>query len=346
MKIDRRRADLGRIDRPPRAAAIAHAPSDCSPHFLVFVDTEEEFDWTKPLRRDGHSTHHVRAIPAAQAMFEGQGVIPTYLVDYPIVECDEALAILKPTMERGRCAIGTQLHPWVNPPFSEPLTPRNSFTGNLPEPLERAKILTLTDRIEARFGKRPDIYRAGRYGVGPNSAATLEDLGYRLDVSVRARFRYSREGGPDFARFSLAPFWAGPQKRLLALPLSTAYTGLLRAGGRQLYRWAGEIRRTRALLARTGMFARIPLTPEGVPVEDAKEAIRVLAGEGLGFFSLSFHSPSLEPGHTDYVRDAADLKAFYGWWDAVIAQFHQLGIRAMDADGFTGMMWRARNTKA
>ncbi|MGH6780854.1 MAG: polysaccharide deacetylase family protein, partial [Sphingomonadaceae bacterium] len=158
--------------------------------------------------------------------------------------------------------------------------------------------------------------------------------------------RYNREGGPDFTRFGLDPFWAGPRKRLLALPLSTAYTGRLRAGGRQLYRWAGEVRRTRALLARTGLFARIPLTPEGVPAEDAREAIRVLAGEGLGFFSLSFHSPSLEPGHTAYVRDAADLKVFYAWWDAVIAQFHQLGIRPMGAEQFVEMMWRARGAGA
>lgn len=331
-----------RLDRPPEAHAIARPPSADGAHFLVFADTEEEFDWQAPLRRDGHSTRHVRAIPAAQAMFEGQGVIPAYLVDYPIAQCDEAVAILRPAMERGTCSIGAQLHGWVNPPFTEALTARNSFAGNLPEPIERAKIAALTDRIAERFGRRPEAYRAGRYGIGPNSAAILEDLGYRLDVSVRPRFRYVHEGGPDFARYGLDPFWAGPEGRLLALPLSAAYTGLLRRAGGPLYYLAGEVRRTRGLLARTGLFARIPLTPEGVSAAKAREAIRVLAGEGVRFFSLSFHSPSLEPGHTAYVRDAADLKAFYRWWDEVIALFHRLGIAPLSAEAFVEAMWDGR----
>ncbi|HEY0594910.1 WalW protein, partial [Sphingopyxis sp.] len=252
--------------------------------------------------------------------------------------------ILRPAMERGACAIGAQLHGWVNPPFAEPLTPANSFAGNLPEPIERAKIAALTEHIAARFGRRPETYRAGRYGVGPNSATILEDLGYRLDVSVRARFRYVREGGPDFTRFGLVPFWGGPRGTLLELPLTTAYTGLLRGAGRTLYRLAGEVRRTRGLLARTGLFARVPLTPEGVSAEEAKEAIRVLAGEGLQVFSLSFHSPSLEPGHTDYVRDAADLRAFYRWWDEVIGLLHRLGIRPCGAEAFVEAMTAVRNT--
>lgn len=330
----------GRLDQP--RAALARYPAEAPPCFLVFIDTEEEFDWSAPLSRTHHATRHVRAIPTMQHVFDANGVAPTYLVDHPIVQSDAAVDILGAIRARGGCAIGAQLHPWVNPPFEEALTPANSFAGSLAAPVERAKIAALTGRITERFGVRPLIYRAGRYGVGPNSAAILEELGYRLDVSVRAGFDYSAEGGPDFTRFGLDPFWAGAQGRLLALPLGAAYIGALRRAGARLYRLAGAVPHARGALARTRLLARIPLTPEGVPVEDAKEAIRVLAGEGTRVFSLSFHSPSLEPGHTDYVRDAGELKAFYRWWEAVFDLFGRLGVAPMRADAFIEMMAQAR----
>ena len=76
-------------------------------------------------------------------------------------------------VEAGECDVGTQLHPWVNPPFDEAVTPANSFTGNLPVPLQRAKLHALTDAIEAATGMRPTVYRAGRYGIGRHTARLL-----------------------------------------------------------------------------------------------------------------------------------------------------------------------------
>ena len=67
----------------------------------------------------------------------------------------------------------------MNPPHDEEVITFNSFAGNLPMALERAKINDLTDTIEAAFGRRPVVYRAGRYGVGPNTAELLEEAGYR-----------------------------------------------------------------------------------------------------------------------------------------------------------------------
>lgn len=336
-------ADRGvRIDVPPPASAHAPLAADFGRRFFVVCDTEEEFDWNKPLARENVATETVRALPEGQAMFEANGVAPCYVVDHPIADSDEAVAIMGPWLESGACSIGTQLHTWVNPPFEEELTPRNSFCGNLPPVLERAKIVALTERIAERFGKRPDIYRAGRYGIGPNSAAILESLGYRLDVSVRSLFRYHGEGGPDFIGFGLEPFWAGPKGTLLEVPLTAAFIGHLRVFGRSLHRLSQILPRGEGILSRTGLFTRVPLTPEGYGKHEACEAIRVLAGEGLDIFSLSFHSPSLEAGYTPYVRDAADLREFYAWWDAVFAEFTKLGIRPTGLDEIVAAAWRKR----
>jgi hypothetical protein len=317
----------GRLDRPPPDSAALTLPDDFGCRFLIFVDTEEEFDWSRPRRRDATSTKAIAALPEAHRRFRDQGVAPTYLVDYPVANNERSVATLRPLVDAGEGTVGAQLHAWVNPPLDEEMSPANSFIGNLPRDIERAKLALLTERIRQSFGAAPTVYRAGRYGVGPNSAALLEQAGYRLDVSVRALFDYSAEGGPDFSRHPIQPWWAGPSGGLLELPLTAAYTGRLHgAAPDRLHRIAGRIPLGRSLLARGGLLNRVALTPEGMPLAEALDAIRLLLDKGIRLFSLSFHSPSLEPGHTPYVRDAADLRGFWKWWSGVFALFAAQGV--------------------
>jgi hypothetical protein len=333
----------GRIDRPAAPLDRVSLPASLGRRFLVFVDTEEEFDWSAPLRRDQISTRAIAALPEAHRRLSGFGIRPTYLIDYPIADSPQAIAVLRPPMEAGECTIGTQLHPWVNPPHDEALTVANSFVGNLPEALERAKLAALTERIERGFGRRPQVYRAGRYGIGPNSARLLEEAGYRMDVSVRALFDYSREGGPDFSRRDAWASWAGPAGLLIELPLTAIFSGRARRLGPGLYAAAGRFPRMRGLLARSGMLERIALTPEGTPLAAALRAIRLLLEADVQLLSISFHSPSIEPGHTPYVRDAADLRRFYAWWDGVLDLLAREGVAPIGADELITAAWSARD---
>ena len=50
---------------------------------------------------------------------------------------------------------------------------RNSFAGNLPATLVDAKFAQIKDAISDNFGVEPKIYRAGRYGIGPDTARIL-----------------------------------------------------------------------------------------------------------------------------------------------------------------------------
>lgn len=332
-----------RIDRPPAPADAVRLPAALGRRFLVFVDTEEEFDWSKPLRRDATATTAVRALPEAHRRLAGFGVQPTYLIDYPIASSRAAIDLLRPLMEAGECAVGAQLHPWVNPPHEEALSVANSFVGNLPEALERAKLAALTECIAEGFGRRPQIYRAGRYGVGPNSARLLEEAQYRLDVSVRALFDYSAEGGPDFSHCHAVPSWAGPSRLLMELPLTAVFTGAARRLGPRLFAATGQAQWLRAPLARSRLLERIALTPEGTPLPDALRAIRTLLDDDVRLLSISFHSPSVEPGHTPYVRDAADLRRFYAWWDGVLDLLAREGVRPIGADALIAESWAARD---
>ena len=313
----------------PAPADFIDWPADFGTRFTVFVDTEEEFDWDAPLERDAHSVSAIAALPAAHRRFAERGVPLTYMVDYPVATDPRAIDVLREALSDGVSAVGTQLHPWVNPPFDEALTPANSYAGNLPEATEAAKIDALTDAITAAIGARPVAYRAGRYGIGANTLRLLAARGYAIDSSMRSRYSYAYDGGPDFAEIGNDAFRVGT---MIELPLTTVHTGLLRSGGTGLYRALGKLPKARGAFARAGLLSRVALTPEDMPLRDALEAIAVAVGEGLRLLNFSFHSPSVAPGHTPYVRDAADLARFHGWWDAVLVDLARRGVRAASLD--------------
>ena len=315
-----------RITDLPAAPDYVHFEPQFGQRFLLTVDTEEEFDWTKPLAREEHTVLTVARLAKFQEFCEGQCVIPVYLVDYPIATSPAAIEILRPAIAAGRAEVGVQLHPWVSPPHDEEVNERNSFAGNLPLALEQAKFTNLRDAIAENFGRAPLIYRAGRYGVGPNTAEILSGGGIAIDSSVRSCFDYSSQGGPNFRDFPVRPYWLDRSKGLMELPLTTIYWGLLHQMGAWLYPQMWRVPQLRGLLARIGLLERIPLTPEGVTVEEAIRGIDIAIDQALPVLVLSFHSPSLAPGYTPYVRSEDDLDALYGWWRQIFAYLRARGV--------------------
>ena len=314
---------MGYTVPPPSVADRVVWPTTFGTRFTILCDVEEEFGWAGPFRRDGWSTRAIAALPDAHRCFAEAGCGLTCMVDHPIATDPAAVDALACVAADSRSAIGAQLHPWVTPPFEEALGPANSYAGNLPDALQAAKIDTLTDAIAAAFGTRPVAFRAGRYGIGPATLRLLAARGYRLDASVRARYDYRGDGGPDFRQVGNAAF---RRDGLVELPFTTVHTGIARRWGAPLYRAAARVPRGPGLLARSGLLSRVSLTPEDMPLADALAAIEVAVGEGERLLAFSFHSPSLQAGHTPYVRDAADLARFWRWWDAVLARLARLGV--------------------
>ncbi len=296
------------------------------PRFVLTVDTEEEFDWTKPFAREGHRTEHLKSVPPFQALCSDHGIRPCYLVDFAIAEDVFGVDLLAGYAHGGQAEIGVQLHPWVNPPFDETLSTFNSYACNLPEPLERAKLLRLHTAIVERFGVKPDAYRAGRYGAGQNTASILADLGIAIDSSVRARFNYASQGGPDYSYHPLNPYWL-KQGTLMELPLTTVFGGAMRSVGDSVFGQWFNSQAARSMLARSGMLERIALTPEGISLKKAIEGVDLALAAGVEIINLSFHSPSLAVGHTPYVRDEGQLGDMYKWFAGVFAHLKASGIR-------------------
>ncbi len=280
---------------------------------IVVVDTEEEFDWSGDFTRANTSIRAVRQVHAMQRVCEDYKIRPVYVIDYPVAAQRDGYQPLAEIQQQDACMIGAHLHPWVNPPFEEEINRYNSFPGNLCRSLEAAKLKVLSDTISECLGTRPRIYKAGRYGIGPHTASILEQQGYEVDLSVCPHMDYSAEGGPDFSASTAWPSWLS--ERLFELPLTVGYSGLLRRWGPQLHQLATKRQllslHAPGILARLGLVNKIWLSPEGYLADELIALTKTLYRMGLRVFSFAFHSPSLEPGHTPYVRSQADLERFF-----------------------------------
>jgi hypothetical protein len=54
-------------------------------------------------------------------------------------------------------------------------------------------------------------------------------------------------------------------------------------------------------------------TATAIAIDEGKRLIRQMIADGQRVFVLTYHSPSLEPGGTPYVRTAEDLTRFLAW---------------------------------
>ncbi len=295
---------------------------------LLTVDTEEEFDWNAPFSRESHGLTHVARIARFQQFCETLGARPVYLVDWPIANNPQAVEIIGDAVQRGTAEVGVHLHPWVNPPFEEPVNIRNSFAGNLPPALEEAKFITLRDRIEEAFGVAPQCYRAGRYGIGPHTAALLKRTGIAVDTSVRALFDYSAGAGPDFSHHPLKPYWIDDECQLLELPVSSIYHGALSPLGPQLKRMQRHLPTVLSGFSKLKLLERIALTPEGVSIADGLRGVTAAIDQGLPVLVLSFHSPSLAADCTPYTKTEAQVEELYRWLTEVYAELTRRAIRS------------------
>src|SRR5246500_1767789 len=300
----------------PSTWRAIHWPAEQFPMVVVVVDTEAEFDWARRQPRRAMGVTSVKSQMQVQRIFERYRVRPTFVLDYPVSSTPEGYEFIRDLHRSGACEIGAHLQPWDNPPLVEQITDENSYPGNLPSELEREKLVRLTRSIEENVGVRPRIYKAGRYGVGRATARILAELRYEIDVSVVPGTDLSRKFGPDFTHCRASPYWFGKDPALLEIPLSIGYTGLLANTGTMAYALTMNERlkalHVPGILARLRLIERISLTPEGVSLEELKRLTRVLLRRGHRVFNFTYHSPSLVPGNTPYVKNELDLREFLG----------------------------------
>ncbi len=289
---------------------------DQPPQLIVVIDTEEEFDWNKPADRNSTSVVAMQYIHRVQDIFDEYGIKPCYVIDYPIASKQESYQPLVEILKDGRCEIGTHLHPWVSPPETEVLIPENTYPGNLEQSLEYEKLKNLTEIIHENFEFQPTIYKAGRYGFGLNTEATLKKLGYKIDLSYCPSFNHGADGGPDYSGTHAQPFWFDDERELLEIPLTGSLVGHVASKGLFNMGQRGKKLKVPGILSKLGVVDRLVLSPEGYTHEEHVKITKFLYNKGVRTFTWSFHSPTVMAGTTPYVESEQDVQKF-------LDSFHQ-----------------------
>lgn len=330
----------------PRPGPRLRLPQARPAQLLLLVATEEEFDWNAAVDPSQDSVASLSGMERFLDLASHDRLRPTLVVDYPVVR--QAPELLRSWRESGRADIGSHLHPWVNPPFGDAdKEAEETFPGALAPAEEWAKLKLLTDAIESACGAAPKVYQAGRYGLGPHTPEWLERLGYLVDTSPSPGFDYSAEGGPNFTAWPPGATVFENHPSLVCLPVTGALFGELSKWGGALHRRLQQPHAQRLRLggvfARSGLLERVRLSPEGADLAALKRLTHHLHGRGERLFTLYFHSPSLMPGCTEYVRTERELEAFLGtlqsYWrwfrDELGGEFHTHAALAEELRGLS-----------
>lgn len=290
------------------------------PKILITIDTEED-EWGDYSNRS-FKVENISQIPLIQDLFDRYNVKPTYLVNWPVVTNYKATDILKTILNKNHCAIGTHCHSWNTPPYSRPGTEFTSMLSNLPYKDIYGKITNIHQAITDAFGKIPKVFRSGRYGFNSNVAQCLTELGYLADSSMTPFRDWRKYCGPDFRNISTYhyrfhkgnPFKAVKNGSLIEFPLTIGFLQKME----DLHR---IIRKTLSMrpfskMKIIGMLERLSihnlgwLSPEKA---DGPTMVR-LADRFIQsrhrFLVLDFHSTTLLPGKSPFVRNDNDLKTF------------------------------------
>jgi len=298
---------------------------------IVSLDTEED-NWHRS--RTDVTVENIGELRKHARFLERLGVRPTYFTTYHVAKNPGAAEVMREVGDRARAEIGAHLHPWNTPPLTEEFVPRNSMTKNLPADLQLAKIQTLTAALEEAFCRKPTAFRAGRYGIGPDTIAALVACGYRVDSSVNpfASLEEVDDGptfvGAPFERYLLAPHRdvrePAPHGEgiIVEMPLSNGFNRgpfsvwdrVRRTLEAPPWRWL----RLPGIASRLGLARRVSLSPEYQSVDDMLTLSARLLDHGVRQLHISWHTPSLKPGLSPFTRTAADVERLHASIEAYV----------------------------
>ena len=313
---------------------------------MITIDTEETGLWSGQFQSIYNEVDHIRAIHRLQEILDRYDVKPSYLIDYPIASKKESANIIRVIFERGKCEIGAHMHPWCCPPFSETLTNKNSYFCYLNEDLQEKKLTSLTEAIKENFGFVPQVFRAGRFGFEERQAKLLRKFGYLVDSSVRAFSDFSFEEGPDFSCKNCSPYWIEEDNKqdisnkVLEVPVSVGFNrnnfefwnNILKKVGTNYFLKKFHMI---GILDRLSIVRKIVASPEHEDLERLKNLAICMEKEGMSVTNIYFHSSSLKPGGSPYVRSEEELEIFLTKIDKYLHfMIHTLGFKNVTLMGY------------
>ena len=226
---------------------------------------------------------------------------PTYVIDYPVATTPSSVARLGEFAARGECQIGAHLHPWVNPPFVEPLSARDELrlqSRRRRSSARRSRVLTRRDRASTSASRR-----ASTRPAGTGSARRRRRFWSR---SVRrGRQRESAHGlhgrrRPVVRGLRARPSTSAGARRLLELPCTTGFIGAARRIGPALHRaasarWLQPFRAV-GILARSGLAQQDHAVAGGNTLDEMKALTDALCRRRRAHVRADVSQPEPEAG--------------------------------------------------
>ncbi len=287
---------------------------------FITIDTEED-NWGD-YKATVATVENILALPQLQSLFNEYGAVPTYLVNYPVARQQQSVEVLSSFLKEGVCEIGAHCHPWNTPPVEEELNARNSMMCNLDYELLIRKMNCLHKTIEDNFHIKPVVFRAGRWALNEDVARCLSELGYLVDSSMSPFVDWSDNFGPNFRDSSTHPFYFKADNicqhdkvgELLEVPPTIGfYQSNFRLCDKVVHTISNSVLSRLRLL---GILDRLQLlnfhwlSPE---LSSGKEMIKLskhFVKSGHNYLNMSFHSTSLLPGKSPFVRNERELILF------------------------------------
>lgn len=293
-------------------------------YLLISIDVEED-DWGDYHRREDCNLSNIRELKNLQKLFERYVIKPTYLINYPVAKDEVSIEFFKTLLKEGLAEIGAHIHPWNNPPFEEEIKKYNSMVTNLPFDLKKRKIIALTDMIEQKLSIRPKSFRGGRFCFNDMILSILTELDYLVDCSVTPFVNWKKDyGGINYRGYPYYPYKIKIVKEInnhheegafMEVPVTIGFNRLPFKLYDYIYNFLGakilRIFRLRGLAHRIGLLKRIWLNPEMSSFDEMKQLSNTFIKMGIPVLNMAFHSTSLVPGLTPFVRTAKDREEFF-----------------------------------
>lgn len=266
--------------------------------FIVTVDVEECFDWSRPASSPSHvppfqyfEAFHNRMVAA--------GVKPLYLLTYKMMSDEIYVRHIREWMEAGSCDLGIHMHSWETPPDWGLKETYFSYQGNLPKHVEREKLIAISGHFKETFGCSPKYHRAGIYGIGRNTLGLLAELNIKVDLSPSSKFNFRSNGGPDFRNFSNKPFFYGGSAPVLCLPVTSV--NFLRGPAEWITKFI-------TLPSKFRLSLPVRFSPEGNPIERLLIICEKFSKDTDIIPIISLHSSSLVESGSPYSATEQDAE--------------------------------------